>query len=580
MRFFYVAAILSVIAVGALIACGEEQFYPSSGYSPRGDDAYGAEAMSEGDSSGDFVVQKVEVESQVQASDGTPFQIVEVSEEATSDTETQTISTSGDEDFASSPNPPATNRVIVRNADVEIESEDLAGAMRSIGDIALSLGGWVVESEISTGTAIATMTVRVPAAVFEDALAAIESVGTNWISSKIDSTDFTEEYTDLGSRIAVLEQTIESLTALLEAREQDSEVEDILEVQREIAAQQTLLETARGRIRFISESAAFSKIEVLVQKLPEPMRIEVEPSFGVPLNESYSFSVKFWPPEGHDQYQIVWDFGSGSDLFVTDRAIRSVEDDGSFTSAPVTTVFSSRDYSEYVGKVTATASSDVGVSRGESSFRIEVFERPTLNPLLRVVNPQPITPGEEVEFNASFNDHSEVRDLRYELRFGDGTEPQTGEIAQGVNTLTATHTYARYVPWQFSVQLTLTGDSDAGPVSESTAVSPFMREAPSIQPSVFAPGEVAANAVNVLVVGFGWAGNAVVFLAITSPVWLLFIGAIVLIVWVSGRKRTKRPAAAPGGDYRPPGEPDATDANGDGSESGDETGEGEDEARG
>ena len=544
MRTLIITA-LAAIALATLTACAasdESEFVPDDG-------ELAARAMSD---EGQFVERQVEVLRESATADDTlPFAVVTPAPEAvSSDESNQTISTTGNEEFARGPNPQVSNRVIVRNADIDIESDNPTRAVQSISEVAVRLGGWTVDSEVASSSTDSSITIRIPAAQFELAMDEIRRIATNWISSRVDSTDFTEEFTDLNSRVAVLERTIESLTTLLNRRQAD--LEDVLEVQREIAAQQTLLETARGRIRFISESAAYSKIEVDVAQTPIPMQVAIPAAIGVALNQAESFTVRFWPPAGHDQYRITWDFGTGGNILVSDRAIRSADDDGSFTSAPVTTTFSNQDFDQYIGKVTVSASSGSEVARGDANFLINVYELPKLNPLLRVLPSDQVAPGEAVEFTATFNNHEGVRGLQYELALGDGTATLTGAIAPGVNTIEATHEYERYVPWELIPTLTLTGDSDAGEVVETATAYLYMREAPTVQPSTFTPGEVATNAANVVIAGLGYAGNVVIFIAITSPIWLIFVGLIVLILWLSRRANRRAAHDTTPRDYRPP----------------------------
>ena len=544
MRTLLIAALIAA-ALAIFAACGgpdESVFVPA-------DDGLAARAMSD---EGQFVEREVEVMREAATSDDSlPFAVVTPVAEAVKDASTgQTISTTGNEEFARGPNPQVSNRIIVRNADIDIESDDPARAVQAISEVAVRLGGWTVDSEVASSSSFSSITIRVPADQFEVAIDQIRRIATNWISSSVDSTDFTEEFTDLNSRISVLESTIESLTALLARRQ--ANLDDILEVQREIAAQQTLLETARGRIRFISESAAYSKIEVDIAQTPIPMQVAIDADIGVALNQAESFTVRFWPPRGHDTYRITWDFGTGGSLLVTDRAIRSADDDGSFISAPVTITFSNQDFDQYIGKVTVDAISGSEVARGEENFLINVYELPKLNPLLRVLPSDQVAPGETVEFSATFNNHEGVRGLKYELSLGDGSGSQTGAIEPGVNTIETTHEYERYVPWELIPTLTLTGDSDAGEVVETATAYLYMREAPTVQPGTFTPGEVATNALNVVIAGLGYAGNVVIFVAITSPIWLIFVGLIVLILWLSRRANRRTAHDTAPRNYRPP----------------------------
>lgn len=536
MRFNTLVLLILPVIAATLLACATAD---DSGYFP---DSPGNESAAltavESDAVGQVVEKSVEV------SDGSAqqFAVEEVEVVATAPPEPQTISTSGDQEFASEPNPQATNRVIVRNAEVDIESDDAGRALREVGDIAARLGGWIVESNQATNSPVSSITIRVPAERFENAITAIERMATKVVSSRVDSTDFTQEYTDLNASVRVLERTIASMTELLDSRRVNSDIEGILEVQREIANQQTLLETARGRIRFISESAAFSKIQVTISHLPVEMRIQVNREFNIPREQNSQFAVTFWPPADHDVFTVTWDFGNASAPIQTNRAIRSTDDPGAYTSSPVTAGFPDEDRDRYVGNVTVLASSDNSIARGTANFAINVYELPQLSPLMEVLNRLPVRAGDDILFRASFNEHRNVENLRYEWSFGDGSEPVRGEVPVDVTSISVAHTYSRYVDWSLQVVLTLTGDSVAGEVRETAFADVYMEEDPTIQPSVFAPDTTATNAANLLVVSAGYLGNVIVFLAVTSPFWLLIGSIVVLILWLQRRADRRRAA--------------------------------------
>lgn len=547
MRSFILSLLLLAASIPVLLACGSEALDDGFNSGSPGNDS-AVQAVESADSQGQVLVEKA-----VEVSDGSAqqFAVVESEDVATAVPEPATISTSGDQEFAREPNTQATNRVIVRNADVNIESDDASRAMREIGDIAARLGGWIVESNQATNSPVSSITIRVPAERFENAITAIERLATKVVSARVDSTDFTQEYTDLNASVEVLERTIESLTELLDTRRVNSNIEGILQVQREIANQQTLLETARGRLRFISESAAYSKIQVTISHLPIEMRIQVEREFNVPREQNAQFAVTFWPPEDHDVFTITWDFGNASAPIQTTRAIRSSDDSSAFVSSPVTAGFPDEDRDRYVGNVTVQASSDNSVARGTANFAINVYELPQLSPLVEVLNILPVRPGDDVVLRASFNEHRNVNDMQFEWSFGDGSEPVTGDIQEDETSISVTHSYTRYVPWNMQVALKLTGDSDAGDVSETAYADIYMEEDPTIQPSVFAPGTTATNAANLLVISAGYIGNVVVFMAVTSPFWLIVAGVIFLIIWLQRRSDRRRAATLRISDEQP-----------------------------
>ncbi|MYK62479.1 MAG: DUF4349 domain-containing protein, partial [Chloroflexi bacterium] len=91
------------------------------------------------------------------------------------------------------------NRIIVRNADMSVESNDPIATIDDIGDLAISRGGWVVNSNTSDH-GFYNITIRIPADTLDDVIEQITVNVAKVISVNSDSTDFTEEYIDLGAR--------------------------------------------------------------------------------------------------------------------------------------------------------------------------------------------------------------------------------------------------------------------------------------------------------------------------------------------------------------------------------------------
>ena len=166
-----------------------------------------------------------------------------------------------------------TNRIIVRNADMVIESNDPASTVDVIGDLAVQRGGWVVNSN-SSDIGFYNITIRVPADALDAVIEQVSRFASKVESITSDSTDFTEEYIDLGARRKTVQETVDALSQLLKSENYDS-VEELLEVQREITNWQSDLERIDGRMSFISESAAYSRLSVTVNRSPIPMQVDI-----------------------------------------------------------------------------------------------------------------------------------------------------------------------------------------------------------------------------------------------------------------------------------------------------------------
>ena len=125
----------------------------------------------------------------------------------------------------------AQNRIIVRTVNIELEVDDVAESIEEIAEGAQADGGWVVSTDRSSKH-IGFIAVRVPAAKLDDTLDWMRAVGVDVLSEASTSTDVTDEYYDLRSRVESLQATEEALIRLLDRAE---DVEDALAVQQELA---------------------------------------------------------------------------------------------------------------------------------------------------------------------------------------------------------------------------------------------------------------------------------------------------------------------------------------------------------
>ena len=115
--------------------------------------------------------------------------------------------------------PTVTERKIIRNADLKLETNSPEEAQQKITQIAESKNGFVIEtsqtsSDVRTSTRdIVNMTIRVPAAKFDEAIGEIRATGNRVIQETVKGQDVTEEFIDIEARLktqrALEEQFIE-----------------------------------------------------------------------------------------------------------------------------------------------------------------------------------------------------------------------------------------------------------------------------------------------------------------------------------------------------------------------------------
>lgn len=174
--------------------------------------------------------------------------------------------------------PPAGQRLVIKNASVSIEVESVAAAEAQLRARAEQLGGYVVSVQTRGRDEYmaSVVTFRVPAEHFEDALSGVEGLARKVLSRTVSGEDVTEEYVDLESRLRNLEATRDRLLDLLD---QASRVEDALQVNQALTEVQGEIEIIQGRMKYLTQSAAFSTITADLQPVPPPPVIYEEDSW-------------------------------------------------------------------------------------------------------------------------------------------------------------------------------------------------------------------------------------------------------------------------------------------------------------
>jgi hypothetical protein len=187
----------------------------------------------------------------------------------------------------------AVERKIIRNAEVTIEVAAPAEAQRKVASVAEAHGGFVVTSEAQQNDSggqpseVVQITMRVPAAQFDAALAEIRGVGSRVRQEKITGQDVTEEFIDLDARL----RTQRALEAqFLEIMKQAHSVSEALEVNRQLAEVRGGIEQLEGRRRFLENQAALSTIKVTLQT-PAPLVSANTSGFFHGLREAFGDGV-------------------------------------------------------------------------------------------------------------------------------------------------------------------------------------------------------------------------------------------------------------------------------------------------
>lgn len=170
--------------------------------------------------------------------------------------------------------PNLTERLVIRNANLELVVADTEASLEEIKGMVQNTGGYVVSSQLNQFDAGAriNVTVRVPAEVLDSTLARLRDMAQEVRFESVTGEDVTEEYTDLQARLRHLEAVEKQLLGFMEEAE---DTEATLEVYRELQQVQQEMEQVKGRIQYLEQSAALStiRIELVPDALAGPISV-------------------------------------------------------------------------------------------------------------------------------------------------------------------------------------------------------------------------------------------------------------------------------------------------------------------
>jgi hypothetical protein len=162
---------------------------------------------------------------------------------------------------------------IVKTGEITLEVSNVGEALGRVRALAVELGGYVGGSQAGTLEDAATLTLRVPAAGFESALARLHEMDAEVVAESTREQDVTGQVVDLGARIANLEASEASYRELV-ARA--TEVEDILAVQSRLDQVRGEIEQLTAQLDAIEGQAALSTLTVTLVPEATPVQATAE----------------------------------------------------------------------------------------------------------------------------------------------------------------------------------------------------------------------------------------------------------------------------------------------------------------
>jgi hypothetical protein len=155
----------------------------------------------------------------------------------------------------SPPSAPAAStddRKMVRTSSFDLIVQKPGEAAEKIRGLAEGMGGFLVSSEVSGGAdaASGSLTIRVPAARFEEARAAIRKLGLKVEREKVEAQDVTRQYVDQDASLRNLRAEETQYLAILK---QAHTVEDTLDVSEKLSAVRGQIEEQQAEFDALSK---------------------------------------------------------------------------------------------------------------------------------------------------------------------------------------------------------------------------------------------------------------------------------------------------------------------------------------
>jgi len=314
-------------------------------------------------------------------------------------------------------------------------------------------------------------------------------------------------------------------------------MEEILKIRKELKTIQADIEAFKGRIKYLEQSSAFSKVDLKLNLTPKSLIVNSGDDLRTAVGKLVRLKALFVVPEGSEEFTYIWDFGDGSPLHYGNRTAPTTNPNKR-TTATVSHVYNDNKDSPFIAKIEIVATGESGIFKGEDSSIISVTRMPTIE--VFAGDYIEAEEGEELSIEASFTRPPEVESISYKWEFGDGRDTDITEVSGNESRITQSHIYNDHRSYPYRALVTVYGETESGTVEGVGEVIIRVDEAPGWTVGNIDIVNTAKFSVRSLsVIGYGLIG-ALIWLAILSPIW----ATIIVVTWFAVRyiQRRKRPA--------------------------------------
>ncbi len=175
-------------------------------------------------------------------------------------------------DGSESPEVADTSRKLIKNVNLEVETEEFDTLLSTVEQKTETLGGYIEESYTyngseyrGRGTRNANLMIRIPAKKLGDFLSEIAEV-SNVISRNERVTDVTLQYVDMESHKKAL---VAEQDRLLELLEQAENIEDIITIESRLSDVRYQIESMESQLRTMDNQVSYSTINLSIEEVKQ-----------------------------------------------------------------------------------------------------------------------------------------------------------------------------------------------------------------------------------------------------------------------------------------------------------------------
>ncbi len=159
------------------------------------------------------------------------------------------------------PQPDVDDRMVVEHSNISLVVDDVRQKADQVLNYVQGKGGYMVSSSIRRPEEVpfATIVVRVPSDELRPTLDHLRGLAVKITTEYLSGRDVTDQYVNLEERLETLNKTKSKFEEILD---QATEVEDILNVQRELINLQKQIDNLVGQQQYLEKTAENAKITI------------------------------------------------------------------------------------------------------------------------------------------------------------------------------------------------------------------------------------------------------------------------------------------------------------------------------